>query len=205
MNRRIAAVALALGTVLTLAACGGDDTSATSSSSSSSNAPAGSATPASGERNAADVKFAQGMIRHHAQAIEMSDLLLAKDGVDPAVEEIARDIKAAQAPEMEQMTGWLVGWGEDVPSTGSMGGMDMGDMDMGGMMSQEDMAALEDASGEEASTLFLEQMVVHHNSAVDMAKKELEAGLNEDAKALAEQIIESQSSEITMMTELLAG
>ena len=204
MNRTLAATALALGAVLTLAACGGDDTTSSSSTASSA-ASSGSATPASGEHNNADVTFAQGMIPHHAQAIEMSDLLLAKDGVDPAVEELAQDIKSAQAPEMEQMTGWLVGWGEDVPSIESMGGLDTGGMDMGGMMSEEDMTALEDASGEDASRLFLEQMIVHHRSAVMMAEMELEAGLNEDAKALAKQIIESQTSEITTMTELLGG
>ena len=206
MNRTLAATALALGAVLTLAACGGDDTTSSSSTASSA-APSGSATPASGEHNNADVMFAQGMIPHHAQAIEMSDLLLAKDGVDPAVEELAQDIKDAQAPEMEQMTGWLVGWGEDVPTDdgGSMGGMDHGSGDMPGMMSEEDMTALEDASGEDASRLFLEQMIVHHRSAVMMAEIELGAGLNEDAKALAEQIIKSQTSEITTMTELLGG
>jgi len=151
--------------------------------------------------------FAQGMIPHHAQAIEMSDLLLAKDGVDPTVTDLASDIKDAQAPEMEQMTAWLVGWGEDVLTDdgGSMGGMDNGSGDMPGMMSEEDMTALEDASGEDASRLFLEQMIVHHRSAVMMAEMELEAGLNEDAKALAKQIIESQTSEITTMTELLGG
>jgi len=206
MNRTLAATALALGAVLTLAACGGDDTTSSSSTASSA-APSGSATPASGEDNNADVTFAQGMIPHHAQAIEMSDLLLAKDGVDPAVEELAQDIKSAQAPEMEQMTGWLVGWGEDVPTDdgGSMGGMDHGSGDMPGMMSEEDMTALEDASGEDASRLFLEQMIVHHRSAVMMAEMELTAGLNGDAKTLAEQIIESQTSEITTMTELLGG
>lgn len=206
MNRTLAATALALGAVLTLAACGGDDTTSSSSTASSA-APSGSATPASGEHNNADVTFAQGMIPHHAQAIEMSDLLLAKDGVDPAVEELARDIKSAQAPEMEQMTGWLVGWDEDVPTDdgGSMGGMDHGSGDMPGMMSEEDMTALEDASGEDASRLFLEQMIVHHRSAVGMAEMELEAGVNEDAKTLAKQIIESQTSEITTMTELLGG
>jgi len=204
MNRTLAATAVALSAVLTLAACGGDDTRSSSSTTSDA-APSGSATPASGERNAADVMFAQGMIPHHAQAIEMSDLLLAKDGVDPAVEDLARDIKSAQAPEIEQMTEWLVGWDENVPSSnpGGMGGM--GGTDMGGMMSEQDMAGLEEASGPDASRMFLEQMIVHHRGAVAMAEMELEAGLSVDAKTLAEQVIESQTSEIMTMTELLGG
>jgi len=199
MNRRRAATVLALSAVLTLTACGGDERSPTSGT-----APSASA---SGEHNDADVMFAQGMIPHHAQAIEMSNMLLAKDGVDPAVTDLASDIKDAQAPEMEQMTGWLVGWDEDVLTDdgGSMGGMDHGSGDMPGMMSEEDMAALRAASGAAASQLFLEQMIVHHRSAVMMAEMELGAGLNEDAKALAERIIKSQTAEITTMTELLGG
>lgn len=207
MKRTLAVTAIALTAVLTLAACGADDTDSTSSTSTSSTAPTSSATPAAGERIDADVVFAQDMIPHHAQAIEMSDILLGKDGVDPAVQELARDIKSAQAPEVEQMTGWLVGWGEDVPSAegGSMGGMDHGGTEMPGLMSNEDMTRLEDAPGEEASRLFLEQMIQHHRSAVDMATMELEVGRNEDAKKLAEQIIATQESEITTMTELLGG
>ena len=210
MKRALALTAVALTATLAVAACGGDDTrSSTADSTTSSKAQAGAAgTPAAGEQNDADVMFAQGMIPHHAQAVEMSDLVLGKDGVDPAVQELARDIKAAQAPEIEQMTGWLLGWGEDVPGTagaGAMDGMDHGGMDMPGMMSDEDMASLEDASGEQASQLFLEQMIEHHRGAIEMAEGELDGGRNEDAKELAQQIIDAQESEITAMTQLLGS
>jgi len=210
MKRALALTAVALTATLAVAACGGDDTrSSTADSTTSSKAQAGAAgTPAAGEQNDADVMFAQGMIPHHAQAVEMSDLVLGKDGVDPAVQELARDIKAAQAPEIEQMTGWLLGWGEDVHGTdgaGAMDGMDHGGMDMPGMMSDGDMASLEDASGEQASQLFLEQMIEHHRGAIEMAEGELDGGRNEDAKELAQQIIDAQESEITAMTQLLGS
>ena len=56
--------------------------------------------------------FAAMMVPHHAQAVEMSDLLLAKPDVDPTVADLATRIKSAQAPEIAQMNGWLAGWGE---------------------------------------------------------------------------------------------
>lgn len=66
------------------------------------------------DHNGADVKFAQMMIPHHQQAVEMSGLVLKADGVEPDVVALAEDIKAAQAPEIELMQGWLEDW---VPTT----------------------------------------------------------------------------------------
>ena len=79
--------------------------------SSSPAAPTASGTPAAGPHDDADVMFATMVIPHHQQAIEMSDMILAKDGIDAEVTELARKIKGAQAPEINQMRGWLVGWG----------------------------------------------------------------------------------------------
>ena len=92
--------------------------------------------------------FTSMMIPHHNQAIEMSDLLLAKNDIDPKVSALAQRIKAAQGPEVAQMSGWLNGWGED-PSTGGMhhGGDD-------GMLSQAQMNAVKTATGAEATKLF---------------------------------------------------
>jgi uncharacterized protein (DUF305 family) len=64
------------------------------------------------------VKFASMMIPHHNQAIEMSDILLAKDDIDAEVTALAQKIKVAQGPEVAQMSGWLVGWGEDPARAG---------------------------------------------------------------------------------------
>ena len=106
MLRQIALTVAAFATALTLTACGGDESSSTDSAAGGSgNASTPPGTPASGPHNDADVMFATGMIPHHAQAIEMSELILAADDVDPAVTEVAEAIKAAQGPEIEQMRG----------------------------------------------------------------------------------------------------
>src|ERR1044071_4520138 len=68
------------------------------------------------DHNDADAMFAMHMIPHHQQAIEMSDMVLAKQGIDPRVTELAKQIKAAQGPEIEQMQGWLNQWGMPMQS-----------------------------------------------------------------------------------------
>lgn len=200
MNTRAAATAaLTLTSLLVLAGCSGGTTSGGSmpgmdhgGSSSSSAAPAQSA-----DANEADVMFASMMIEHHTQAVDMSDTLLSKDGIDERVTALAQQIKAAQEPEIATMEGWLEDWG-----TGSsdMGGMDHGS----GMMSEDDMQALEQAAGPDAARLFLEQMIEHHRGAIDMAEQEVSDGQNSDAVDLANTIVETQTSEITQMEELLA-
>ena len=159
-------------------------------------------TDGSTEFNQADIMFAQMMIPHHEQAIEMSDLILAKDGVDPAVVELAEEITAAQGPEIEQMESWLDEWG--APSM-----MDADDMDgmggMGGMLTDEELDELEAADGATGTTLFLEGMIEHHEGAIDMAERHQDRGESEEALALSASIIETQAAEIERMQELLAG
>jgi uncharacterized protein (DUF305 family) len=167
-----------------------------SSAASSTTHATAAATPASGPHNEADVMFASMMIPHHNQAIEMSDMLLAKSDIDPKITALAQKIKAAQGPEVAQMRGWLVGWGED-PNAGAMhhGGDD-------GMLSQVEMDALKNATGAEATTLFLDGMIKHHTGAITMAETELEEGANPDAKKLAQAIIDTQEAEIIEMKKL---
>lgn len=171
-------------------------------------APASGA-PAAEEHNAADTKFAQSMIPHHAQAVEMSGIVLAKKDVPAAVRLLAERIKAAQAPEIEIMTGWLKSWNETVPSSGmSMGGHDMGGSGgsgMAGMVSGDDLNKLKAAQATEAARLFLTQMIAHHEGAVAMAKAESAGGSNPGAIKLSQGIAASQQAEIQEMTKLLAA
>ena len=156
--------------------------------------------------NAADERFVTRMIPHHEQALEMADILLDKDGVDGRVAELAERIQAAQQPEIDLMTSWLEEWGVD-PDTDDMGDMgDMPGMDHGddGMMSHHDIAALAAATGEEASALFLTQMIEHHEGAIEMSQQELDNGKNADALELARQIIDDQTTEIAEMESLLS-
>ena len=187
----------ALAAVLTLSACTNGTEPSSSSGSSSSPSASASFSPA-------DVTFAQMMIPHHEQAVEMSENILAKDGVDVRITDLATQIKAAQEPEIEQLRGWLTEWGTDESSTGGMDGMSgMGD-GSDGMMSDDDMMALENASGPKAGELYLEQMIVHHQGAIMMAELELDEGQNEDAKAMASNIVTSQTDEIDVMKDILS-
>jgi uncharacterized protein (DUF305 family) len=193
-NRAAATAAITLTALLALAGCAG-----TTGSGGMDNMPgmgsSASASPAADVNNA-DMQFTMMMIPHHEQAVEMADMILAKDGIDERVLTVAEQIKAAQGPEIELMESWLDEWGTP------MG--DMGGMDHGGMMSDTDMQALEDATGVEASRLFLEQMIVHHEGAIEMAQTEVDNGQNADVIALAEDIIASQTTEITTMEDILA-
>ncbi|MBM7780819.1 DUF305 domain-containing protein [Arthrobacter tumbae] len=191
MKRYLSLSALGIAAVVVLAGCG--------TAESGESAAGSSGSEMAGEHNDADVMFAQMMIPHHEQAVEMSDVVLAKEGLSPDITELATQVKGAQAPEIETMTGWLDAWGESVEGhhMDSDGGMD-------GMLSEDQMGELEAAEGEEAARMFLESMTAHHNGAVDMAQEEIENGENAEAIALAEDIVEAQEAEIQEMKELLA-
>lgn len=163
--------------------------------------------PATANFNATDVGYSQGMIPHHAQAVEMADLAL-KESTNSDVLALAKKIKAAQNPEIQMMSGWLQAWGQNVPSTDSMsgGGHDMSGMNgmmMDGMMSDADMKKLESSTGTAFDRLWLDLMIQHHEGAVRMSEDELKDGKNSDAKALAQSIVASQQAEISTMNSLL--
>ena len=198
---RIAATAVTVVGLSLAAGCSNDDMS-NMPMGSSSPSQAASSSSATAQFNDADVTFAQMMIPHHQQAEEMRDIILAKDGVDPQVVTLAEQIKQAQQPEIDTMTGWLESWGQ--PVDGGMGGM--GGLDDGGdsgMMSDEDMQQLRDADAATGQRQFLEGMMAHHRGAVAMAQDEIDNGSNPDAIKLAETIVETQNEEIATMEKLL--
>ena len=186
--RKILVIAAIVGSVITVSACSTAATPSTSGSSSS----------ASASFNKADVSFATDMAGHHQQAVEMSQMLLDKSDINPRVVTLAEEIKAAQGPEIKQMKSWLSDWGQ---KSDSMSGMDMG----GTLMSDADMNDLKSSTGLAASKLFLTQMTVHHKSALVMAKTEVDSGKNADAVTLAKNIISTQTTEITTMSDILAS
>lgn len=206
-----------MASTLALAACGkateSGNTDATTSATSTATTTAETTetttatTEADGEISAdyndADIMFAQMMIPHHQQAVEMSEMLLAKEGIPAQVVEFAQGVIDAQGPEIDRMNAMLEAWGQQpVTDSGGMGTMDeMGGMS--GMMSQEDMTALEEAQGTEAARLYLEQMTARHEGAVDMARDEVADGQNPHAITLAEQIINDQEAEIAQMQQML--
>jgi uncharacterized protein (DUF305 family) len=185
MNRRLIIPGLFAALLFTVSACGSDNDTSSDS----------------GGHNKADVTFAQEMIPHHEQAVEMAKLATTR-AQSAEVKQLASDIEAAQGPEIETMTGWLKGWGEDVP----MAGMSHGDtMDMPGIMTTAQMNDLMAATGMQFDQMFLTMMVAHHQGAIEMAKDEQAHGSAGDAVALAKKIESAQAAEITMMQGMLAG
>ena len=212
--------AVGLGLTVTLSACGGNNSADNTTASSSMS---DSTTMAATAHNDADVTFATEMIAHHKQALAMVDLTEGRT-LNPAVQTLADDIRAAQTPEIQTMTGWLSSWGMPSPSaspsasassgmgdmsgmpsmsgsTGPMGGM--GSSPMPGMMTDEEMTKLKNASDADFQKMWLEMMIKHHQGAVDMARTEQSDGQYQPAIDLAGQIIASQSKQIDTMRQLL--
>lgn len=212
----LALTGLTLATALALAGCGttdADDTPAARADSAASSAgtepstaasseatSTAAAEPISEEHGPADVMFAQMMVPHHEQALEMSRIVLAEEGVPEDVQTLAQQIEAAQAPEITRMQDMLAAWG--VTDAQHMDHSGHGGME--GMLTEEQLQALRDAEGPEAARLFLEGMIEHHQGAVDMAKTQLDDGQNPQARALAEDVIAAQEREIAQMEDMLA-
>jgi uncharacterized protein (DUF305 family) len=209
MYTRILALGAAALATTAIAACGSPSTdNGSTPSNPSATAVATTSPEAAGPHNQADLMFTEQMIPHHQQAIEMSDIVLAKRGIDPRVVDLANRIKAAQGPEIELMRGWLRQWG--APDMPGMGGHDMGDMPgmpgmggMPGMMSDDDMTALQAAQGVDASRLYLTQMIEHHRGAITMAQNEIDTGQYPATVALSRSIITTQQREIDTMQKML--
>lgn len=181
----------ALAGTLLLASCGTDGGESAQPSPEASK-------QATAEFNDTDVMFAQMMIPHHEQAVEMSRL--AEDRAGDDVKELADEIEAAQGPEIKQLTTMLESWGEEPAD--DMSGMGH---DMDGMMSEEQMNTLESTEGDAFDTMFLEMMIEHHEGAVGMAEKELDKGTNPKARELAQDVIDAQESEIDQMNRMLGN
>jgi uncharacterized protein (DUF305 family) len=202
-KRRLALPTLALTAALALSACGDDGGSNTGSTGSSSGEHGdghmtGDKTGESAEGNAADVDFLTGMKPHHEQAVEMSDIVLEAD--PPAqVAAIAKQVKAAQEPEIEQLDTMLTALGEETDG-GAHGGHSTGH---GGMMSEQDLARLEAATGAEAARLYLEAMIAHHDGAIDAADQQIADGKYGPAVTLARDIRTAQQVEMAEMQDLL--
>ena len=186
-----------LTVTLALSACG-DDQSTDSGSmgmnhGSSSAAPSGSA---SATAPAGDIMFAQMMIPHHEQAVEMADLALRNDSASQEVTDLATQIKAAQGPEIETMNRWLRGWNAPAGSSMNHGTGE-------GMMTDTDMMKLSDATGESFNRMWLTMMIEHHEGAVEMAQSVLQTTSNPEVVQMAEAIVEGQKKEIATMKGML--
>ena len=157
------------------------------------------------EPSAVDIGFAQDMSVHHAQAVDMAELIRARTE-DPDVRRLAIDLELNQQAQLGQMQGWLALW--DEPSTNVGPKMEWMGMPteghMPGMASAEELAALAAAEGVTADRLFLELMIDHHAAGVHMAAAAAEQATFEPVRRLAETMATAQRSEIATLEELLA-
>ncbi len=141
-----------------------------------------------------EIMFAQGMIPHHQQAIDMSNMAV-KNSASPEVKKLAKGIISAQGKEMAQLKYWL---------TASKSSMTMGhDMGMGGMLTKNELASLKKLKGGKFDTAFLQAMIAHHEGALEMVAM-LNGTKNSEAKKIAVDILKGQSAEINLMKKLLA-
>lgn len=179
--------------LLLLAACGSESNQQSTASTQTD------LTSSQSSFNEADVMFAQMMIPHHEQAIELADIAL-----DPTlmaseqVKTLASQIKLAQDPEIDLMTQWLTDWDQPL--------MDMSeehDMLMDGMLSVDEIAALGQLMGEEFDQAWASAMIAHHKGAIKMAKTVKEDGQSTLVQDLANLIVQAQQSEIAVLEKLL--
>ena len=170
------------------------------------------------EANAADVRFAQMMIPHHAQALEMGELAPDAGGSEQ-IRTLADRIVSAQRPEILTLAGWLDELGERAPTreqiesgdlpmphdhAGGHGGAGGDGETMMGMATEQQMDALRRAEGEDFDVLFLQLMVRHHEGALDMISDVLTAGSDQQLGKLAAGMASDQGAEIDRMNQLLA-
>jgi len=148
----------------------------------------------SSKMNSDDAMFLQMMIPHHQQAILLSDLAIA-NSKNQQVLDLAKQIKDAQAPEIEQMKIWLKAAGQGEDPGHSM-------HSMAGMLSDSEIEQLKAARGNQFDMLFLKGMIAHHQGAVDMVAM-IEDSRDAKIKEFGAKIKSSQNKEIELMNNLL--
>lgn len=166
-------------------------------------------------RSTKDIEFMQGMIMHHAQAVEMT-ALIGTHTTNKALSLLGERISKSQSDEMAFMKRWLTTRGEpttmtmpDMPNMADMPGMDMSShhqMLMPGMLTAKQMTALKRAKGAEFDRLFLTGMIQHHGGALTMVKDLFgTAGAGQDAEVFtfATDVDSGQRAEIRIMENML--
>jgi uncharacterized protein (DUF305 family) len=198
MTRRVAAALASLTMALLVSSCSGP-ASGGHADHPATDHPVITGQPAG--YNADDVAFATNMIPHHQQAVDLSAMVPDRS-TNADLIGLAKQISAAQQPEINVMKVFLVQWNEN-PDTNS-GHAGHGST-MQGMVDPATMTKLESLNGAEFDKLWLESMISHHQGAIEMAKAEIASGDNVDAKALAKNIVDTQEAEIGQMKQMLGA
>lgn len=216
------AAALVVIAALGLSGCGGDTEPAQKASGSATGptilqpgkpgeppATVGpDAAPTPNPTNHDDVAFAQMMVPHHAQALEMARLA-QEHTASPDVVALARRIQGAQGPEILTLAAWLEARGIQVPTAKDAASAfdhgEHGHQHMAGMLSDEEMEALRAARGKRFDRLFLEGMIRHHEGAIEMAATVGSKGTDTLIAEMAADVTATQAAEISRMKELLSS
>ncbi len=154
----------------------------------------------------ADVRFMQGMIPHHAQALEMAAFIPERTDHE-GLRLLGRRIEISQRDEIAWMTRWLERRGETAPMVGAGHAHGLGEGElMAGMLSREEMAALAAARGSEFDRLFLEGMIKHHQGALTMVAELFGSpggGQETEVFRFAADVDADQDMEILRMRDML--
>ena len=129
-----------------------------------------------------ELEFIRGMVAHHQEAVDSARVVL-KNTERPQLREFAAGVVEAQEREIETLRGWLGAWYPNAPKNAPYAPM---------------MRALPDATPDEADRAFIEDMVVHHEGAIDMSKRFLTGKFEKrpQTEALAREIIDAQTDEV---------
>jgi uncharacterized protein (DUF305 family) len=192
LNRKFALRALVLVAVLSATGCAGMPMSMMNHGGTQIESASGVNTS---DFSGVDIMFAQMMIPHHQQAIDMSALAESR-ALSPEVKALASKISAEQGPEIEQMRAWLKA--ANAPT-------EMGhQMSMDGMLSDAELERLTNARGEEFDELFILGMIAHHEGAIEMAQMVVDSK-NLEARELGTIIVKIQTLEIAELKALLSN
>ncbi|GID91748.1 DUF305 domain-containing protein [Amorphoplanes digitatis] len=154
---------------------------------------------------AIDVLFARMMVAHHAQAVRLSRILLARPGVPERVHHVAGFIAQDQQREIDEINAWLIAWGRPAadPADPAMLRMHGGDAAAHGMLTEDQLREVGTAAPAAAARSFLRQMIAHHTGAITMARSVLETGGNRYIRSLAAHVVNEQTAENDAMRALL--
>ncbi|GAA1410304.1 DUF305 domain-containing protein [Oerskovia paurometabola] len=202
--KKLPAVLTALVLTAALAGCSTADGSPASGDDSASAASGPAGTPA--EVNDVDTHFVAMMTPHHEQAVEMSEIILAVDGVSEPTRDLAQRILDGQAEEIETMLGWADAWAMDdlmqMHSVHVANGMLTSDQ-MGSLARLADASAGDATAVAAAEKTFLELMHSHHEGAIAMTQGEIEGGGHAELRDLAQVMVDVQTAEMAEIDTLL--
>ncbi|MCX6482452.1 MAG: DUF305 domain-containing protein [Mycobacterium sp.] len=195
-HTRVLAAIATLAAAIVLSSCG---TAATQNQGLSASA---TSTDQVAAHNADDVMFAQMMIPHHQQAVEVAAMVPDRSN-NPDVIALAAKIAGEQQPEIDTMKALLLQWNVDPNEMSHESGH--AGMAMTGMVNDATMVRLDSLKGASFDMLWLQSMISHHQGAIEMAKTEIADGKSADLITLAKNIVAAQQAEIDQMKQMLGA